>query len=349
MADESVVFVPAPAPRLLPWHSNAAEQLRQAWRSDRLPHALLLQGAEGLGKRAFAAWLAAAVLCERSAGAALNHCGACVSCTLIKAGTHPDLLWVAPAEDKQQISIEQTRATVVNRLTLTSYHQGYKVVVIEPAHQMTTSAANSVLKTLEEPAQRTLLILLTSQPSLLLATVRSRCQKITIARPSPDAALAWLSQETGSTVEPALLAFAGGAPLRALEYAGGKFADLNEHMQKSLGSLMAGRADVTQVAAEWVKVKDELADRLVWLDLWLQSIARGAFAGNADLVTFPGGSAHLPSPPRTLNISGVYSMVDRLRALRAQLARTALQRELAVESWLIALLEILTPAASTRA
>jgi DNA polymerase III subunit delta' len=144
-----------------------------------------------------------------------------------------------------------------------------------------------------------------------------------------------------------LLTFAGGAPLRALEYLGGRFDALNEHMQKSLGGLMAGRADVTQVAAEWHK--DALTDRLVWLDLWLQSIARAALAGNADLVTFPGGSAHLPSPPRTLNISGVYSMVDRLRALKAQLARTALQRELAVESCLIALLEILTPAASTRA
>ena len=345
MPDESILFVP-PAPRLLPWHSTATEQLRQAWRSDRLPHALLLQGAEGLGKGSLAAWLAAAVLCEQSAGAALNHCGACPSCTLIKAGTHPDLLWVAPAENKQQISIDQMREAA-NRFHHTSRQLGYKVVVIDPAHQMTTSAANSVLKTLEEPTPRSLLILLTSQPSLLPATVRSRCQRITIARPAPGAALAWLKEESGGDVNPALLAFAGGAPLRALEYVGGKFDALDEQMQKSLGSLAAGRTDVTQVAAEWQK--DALEDRLVWLDLWLQSIARAAFAGNADLVTFPGGSAHLPSPPRTLNISGVYSMVDRLRALRAQLARTALQRELAVESWLIALLEILTPAASTRA
>jgi len=344
MSDESIVQIPAP--RLLPWHASAAAQLRQAWRSNRLPHALLLQGAEGVGKGTLASWLAGAVLCKRSAaGAELEQCGACVSCTLIEAGTHPDLLWVAPEEDKQQISIEQTREAV-NRFTHTSHQKGYKVVAIEPAHQMTTNAANSVLKTLEEPTPRSLLILLTSQPSSLPPTVRSRCQKVTIARPSPDAALAWLKEETGGAVAPALLAFAGGAPLRALEYAGGRFDALNEHMQKSLGDLMSGRADVTQVAAEWQK--GVLADRLVWLDLWLQSIARAALAGNADLVTFPGGSAHLPSPPRTLNISGVYSMVDRLRALRSQLARTKLQGELAVESCLIALLEILTPAASTR-
>jgi DNA polymerase III subunit delta' len=103
--------------------------------------------------------------------------------------------------------------------------------------------------------------------------------------------------------------------------------------------LLSGRADVTQVAAAWGK--DALPDRLTWLDLWLTSVARGAVAGNADLITFPIRGAHLPSMPRTLNISGVYSMVDRARALKSQLARTALQRELAVESWLIALLDVL--------
>ena len=214
---------------------------------------------------------------------------------------------------------------------------------------MTPSAANSVLKTLEEPTPRSLLILLTSQPSLLLPTVRSRCQKITIARPSPDAgARVAARRKRAKASSRALLEFAGGAPLRALEYADGRFDALDEHMQKSLGSLLSGRADVTQVAAEWaegcVGGSTDLARPVA------HSRSRAAaLAGNADLVTFPGGPAHLPSLPRTLNISGVYSMVDRARALKAQLARTALQRELAVESWLIALLDVLAPpAASTQ-
>jgi DNA polymerase III subunit delta' len=104
---------------------------------------------------------------------------------------------------------------------------------------------------------------------------------------------------------------------------------------------------VTQVAAAWGK--DALPDRLTWLDLWLSSVARGAVAGNADLITFPIRGAHLPSMPRTLNISGVYSMVDRVRALKAQLARTALQRELALESWLVALLQTFGTESAPRA
>jgi DNA polymerase-3 subunit delta' len=327
-------------PQLLPWHEAAAAQLRKAWGANRLSHALLLQGAAGVGKQAFAAWLACAVLCDKSAGATLKCCGECPSCTLFAAGSHPDLVLVIPEEDKQQISIDQVRAAT-ERLTKTSYRQGYKVAIVDPAHMMTPNAANSVLKTLEEPSARSLLILITSQPSLLLPTVRSRCQKITIARPSREQAIEWLSAKSGHAIPAALLEFAGGAPLRALAYADGRFDALNEHMQKTLGALLAGQADVTQVAAEWEK--DALNERLTWLDLWLSSLARGALAGNADLITFPGRSTHLPSPSGPLNISGVYGMVDRARALRSQLSRTALQRELAVESWLIALLEVLEP------
>lgn len=323
---------------MLPWHSAAIGQLRQAWSANRLPHAILVQGADGLGGESFAAWLAAAVLCEKSVEGALDVCGACASCALIKAGSHPDLHWVAPEEDKTQLSVDQVRAAC-EKLSKTSFRQGYKVAIIEPAHQMTPGAANSVLKTLEEPSKGSLLVLLTSRPSGLLPTVRSRCQKLTIARPSTADAMTWLQKESGKAVSPALLEFAGGAPLKALAYADGAFDALNQHMQKSLRDLLSGDADVTQVAAEWEK--DALIDRLVWLDLWLSSLARTAIAGSDDRVTFPGGPAHLPSPSRPLNISALYSMVDRTRALKAQLARTALQRELAVESWLIALLEVL--------
>lgn len=341
--DEQSAPQPLPKPHLLPWHATAIAQLRQAWGANRLPHAILVQGAEGLGTGSFAAWLSAAVLCEKSVGETLDVCGTCASCALIKAGSHPDLYWVAPEEDKTQLSVDQVRAAC-EKLSKTSFRQGYKVAVVEPAHQMTPGAANSVLKTLEEPSKGSLLILLTSRPSGLLPTVRSRCQKLTIARPSTADAMAWLQQEAGKAISPALLEFSGGAPLRALEYADGRFDALNQHMQKSLRDLLSGDADVTQVAAEWEK--DALIDRLVWLDLWLSALARTAIAGTDERVTFPGGPAHLPSPTRPLNISALYSMVDRARALKAQLARTALQRELAVESWLIGLLEALAPAKS---
>jgi len=155
MAEEATVEV---APRLtspLPWHAPAVTQLAAAWASQHLPHALLLHGAAGLGKRHLAAWLAASVLCDRGAGA-LGRCGACASCKLIAAGSHADLAWVLPEEDKLQLSVDQIRA-LSERLAKTSYRQGgYKVAIIDPAHQMSVAAANALLKTLEEPPPKTL-------------------------------------------------------------------------------------------------------------------------------------------------------------------------------------------------
>lgn len=335
---------PFSAAELLPWHVAAAAQIQAAWGAKRLSHAVLLQGADGLGQRSLAAWIARAVLCER-AGDVLESCGECASCKLVDAGTHPDLHWIIPEEDKQQISVDQVR-DMCERLSRTSYRRGYKIAIVDPAHQMTPSAANSLLKTLEEPAAQSLIILMSSRPSALLPTVRSRCQKITVKRPSGAEAQAWVQARSGAAIDAQLIEFAGGAPIRALQYAGDRFQALDEEMSKGVSALLARQADVTQVASEWAD--EVLADRLTWLDLWLTSAARGALGGNADLITFPRVPVHLPSPAHALNISGVYSMVDRARALKAQLGRTALQRELAVESWLIALLETLTPSQALR-
>lgn len=340
MAESKAESTEVVKPRVYPWLNAAADQLQQAWAARRLSHALLLHGPEGIGKRAFAAWVAAALLCERSQGGPLQTCGVCGGCKLSEAGSHPDFFWVSPEEDKTQISIDQLRAAS-ERLSKTAYREGYKIAIVQPAHQMTPSAANSLLKTLEEPTPDTLLVLVTSRPSSLLPTVRSRCQKLALAGPSTEEALDFVRGESGQAAPRDLLEFVGGTPLRALEQGGGAFTALNDHMVKTLEGLFSGRADVTQIAAEWAD--ERLNDRLNWVDLWLQSLARGAVAGSADLITFPSRPPHLPSSSRTLNISGVYSLVDRARALKAQLARTALQRELAVASWLFALLELVAP------
>lgn len=340
MADEATTLIPSP--RLLPWHDSAVQQMQSAWGARRFPHALLLHGPEGIGKRHLAAWLAAALLCENSLDA-LQVCGRCASCQLIAAASHPDLLWISPEEDKQQISVDQIRAGTA-RLTQTSYRQGYKVAIVEPAHQMTVSAANSLLKTLEEPTARSALVLIASRPSSLLPTVRSRCQKIAVGSPSGEQALQWLRAEANADVSPQLLEFTGHAPLRAQELAQGGFQQLDMDMQRTLTQLFSGHTDVTQVATDWAK--SLLPERLTWLDLWLMSVARTAIGGNADLFTFPARSAHLPSPSPALNISATYALIDQIRALKAQLARTALQRELAIESLLISMLQTLLPSAA---
>ncbi|MGD9843054.1 MAG: DNA polymerase III subunit delta' [Steroidobacteraceae bacterium] len=305
-----------------PWHLPIYTQLNRSWQLQRLPHALLLHGVAGLGKYQFAQWLAHAVLCERDAQS-LMPCGDCVSCKLNQAGSHPDLLLISPEDDKQQISVDQIR--VANeRLNITSTRNGYRVAIVEPAHQMTNAAANSLLKTLEEPGTDSLIILVTSQAASLLATLRSRCQQLGMAVPTTAVAQAWLQDQTGKSVSAELLRLAGGAPLRAMAYAEASFEHLRESMSSGLGALSDGSADLTQLAQAWAD--EHLIERLHWLDYWLAEQIQREVVRNADPVT----RQSLHGAAQVLNISPMFLVLDKLRELKVQLRRTALQRELAL-------------------
>lgn len=337
MSDEAA---PLASPQCLPWHGELARRLDASRRAQRLPHAVLLHGAEGLGKRNFAAWLAYSLLCERDRHS-FAFCGECASCVLMRAGTHPDFHWIRPEEDKQQISIDQIRL-VAQKLAQTSGRHGWKVAIVEPAHQMTPGAANSLLKTLEEPTQNSLLMLLSARPGALPATIRSRCQQLEMPKPRLEEVQRWCMETAGLELAPELIEFCSGAPLAALDYVrSGQFDDLNERMMRAVSDLLTGSADVMQVAPAWAD--ERLLDRLKWLDLWLSQRTRAWIAGSDELITFPERAVPLPSGGAPLNITAVYEVIDRIRLLRAQLTRTALQRELAVESLLLDLLSALRP------
>ncbi len=313
----------------LPWQQPLWEQINNSWQANRLPHALLLQGVAGLGKLLFAHWLAQAVLCEARA-VELQPCGECASCRLHAAGSHPDLVLVFPEEDKQQISVDQIRAAN-ERLGMTSSRSGYRVAIIEPAHQMTAAAANGLLKTLEEPGQRSLIILVTSQPSAMLPTIRSRCQQLGMRTPKPDQAQQWLEQQTGKSLPAELLSHACGAPLKALEYAQGRFESLRQSMAPGVQALTEGGGDVTQIAQGWAD--EQLPERLDWLDGWIATRIRREILRIADPVT----REPLQGAAQVLNISALFQTLDKVRELKRQLRRTALQRELALETVLLLL------------
>ena len=317
----------------LPWHSALHAQLHTSWREQRWPHALLLHGPEGVGKLTLALQLTNAILCDRPT-ADWQGCGQCASCKLLQSNTHPDYIWLTPEEDKQQISVDQIREACA-QLALTSYRRGYKVAMIAPADLMTIAAANSLLKTLEEPVPNTAMILVTSRVGALLPTIRSRCQQVAVRVPRADAAREWLAT-TGKTVSPQLLRFANGAPLRALALADGQFETLWQEVASDIASLTAGGQDVTHIAKRWVAAN--FVDRLSCVDHWIGNRVRSAIVGTADPIT----GTPLPTDARQLNISRLYGCLDRVRALQAQLTRTALQRELAADALLVDLLEALS-------
>lgn len=198
-------------------------------RRARLPHALLLIGQKGLGKFALAREFAASLLCEQPTADG-RACGACLACNWFGQGNHPDFRLLQPdaladegeleegkKKPSQQITIDQVRE-LDEFLGVGSHRGGLSIVLVNPAEAMNRNAANSILKTLEEPPANVLFLLVSSEPPRLLPTIRSRCQAIPVGVPSAAAAGRVLAA-AGVADGDHWLALSGGSPRFALEMA----------------------------------------------------------------------------------------------------------------------------------
>lgn len=278
---------------LAPWLAPHWQRLTQARAAGRLPHALLIAGPRGVGKRLLVDRLARALLCPnpRPDGAA---CGRCADCRLAQAGSHPDLMRVAPDPGSKsgEIRIDSIR-DLRDRATLTAGRGGHILFIIDPADRMNTAASNALLKTLEEPPGPVLLCLIAEDPGRLPATVRSRCLLLRQGLPAPDQALEWLgkqiqSGQSGGPPPEIRLGLARGAPLSARDAVDGALLELHANLRESLVGIAQGRLDPVAEARAWSGAEARLS--LSWLAGWLCDLLRLAVAGeDARLADAVGG------------------------------------------------------------
>ncbi len=263
-------------PSLPPWLLSPWSALQGARRANRFPHALLLTGPLGVGKRLLVEALARSLLCPRTDARGFA-CGQCPDCLLLAAGTHPDLVRVGPDEETKsgEIRVDAIRA-LAGTEGLTAHRGGWKLILIDPAHRMNVSAANALLKTLEEPAPSTLMCLVSEQPSRLTATIRSRCQALHLALPVEAEALAWLTPQVRGLNATTLLHLAHGAPLRALELADKERLAVREKLFAGFVAVAQGQRDPLAEAAAWNEADPALL--LDWLSGWLSDLLRLAGA-----------------------------------------------------------------------
>ncbi|MGH8158182.1 MAG: DNA polymerase III subunit delta' [Rhodanobacter sp.] len=238
---------------IMPWHAEHWMRLQARRQRDALPHALLLCGPAGLGKRVFVQRFVQGLLCERPVDG--EACGGCRSCLLVVAGTHPDVIGLSfglrkDGVQRSEIVVEQIRELSA-RLAMRSQFGGWQVATIDPADAMNTAAANALLKTLEEPSAQTMLILLADAPWRLPQTIRSRCQRIEFQLPATVEALAWLQAEGVHDAAAALTA-ASGNPGRAQAWAQQGALERRLEVRKDLAALAAGRGQPTEVVKRWL-------------------------------------------------------------------------------------------------
>jgi DNA polymerase-3 subunit delta' len=333
--DEDLVVPPDAAPALeradLPWFGALRERLGAMQDQGRLPHGLLLFGQPGAGQAEIGLWIAARLLCR----AAAKPCGQCVDCRLFLAGSHPDFRWISIASGKKEISIEQMRA-LSEALSLRSYRGGAKVALIEPAEAMNIKSFNALLKTLEEPADDTFLLLATSRSDRMPRTIASRCMRQRVPLPATGAALAWLNAAHPRAGWEGLLRLAHGAPFLAVDYAQAGLENLDQEMQEALAEGMNGRMDVVGAARAWAE--NAPAARLFWLESWLTQGLKDA-GQSSDLVN----NNRLPwlrPPGLETKIRAGYRLLDQLRDAR-RLVGGSLNTQLLFEALLVALAALL--------
>ncbi len=255
----------------LPWQTENWNKLQLANQADRLTHAVLFTGPVGIGLEHFSRCLTASLLCENSEADA-HACGDCRSCHLIKGESHPDLFNIEPEESGKQIRVDEVRK-LIDSIHLTSTYGRYKIAVITPADAMNRSAANSLLKTLEEPPGHSLLILLSHRPNLLPITIRSRCQHVRFNPAYDDATVRWVNEnlQAGENAED-LLKMAGGAPLAIEEMLESHVLEYQRNILDDFFALKGRREDPIKVAEKWKTY--ETSRVLLWLTQLLADMVR---------------------------------------------------------------------------
>ena len=312
-----------------PWLKIERKRLFDQIGRDQLPHALLIHGPTGTGRRLLAMSIAGRLLdLDLSNDAAVNGPDALFGEE--SASIHPDLFIVQPPEDKRTIPVDGIRS-LIEFLNLTSHQGGYKVVLINPANTMSANAANSLLKTLEEPPGNAAIVLVTNSLNRLTPTIVSRCQRVRIAIPAAEDALEWLRECNASVEWEPVLNMAGGAPITALEYQQAGVRAQVEKFEEDIDSLQRRQTTPTVVAHSRARKGQNIALYLSWLYQRLGSEIMASQPGAAMQSSLNPRNDSLQIGAENLNIVGAFDELQHIGKLR-RLLGSGINMELQVSA-----------------
>lgn len=321
--------------QILPWQQKNWEHLCSYIAQKRIPQALLITGNKGLGKQQLAHQFAVALLCATPKENGMA-CGLCSSCLLVNAETHPDFIQVQPEESGKGIGIGQIRS-LITRLTLKPQFETYRLVIVNPADKMNNAAANAFLKCLEEPTERTMIILITEKPAKLPATIISRCQKLAVATPNKDDVVKWLAETLQSDAASIKtlhrnISLAQGAPLLALDYANDEILTLRNECFNAWMAIAKQLKSPVIIAEDWHKLP--ATPLIFWITSWIIDLIKCFYQAQVENLYNPDLNAQLQELSKRLELKGLYKLYDLLLLGRQRLD-TQINKQLLFEEILI--------------
>lgn len=309
---------------LYPWLESTLADWSRAIAQQSVPASTMLVSSTGMGAESLIKQMAASVLCSNGS----SPCGFCHSCHLLAADSHPDFHQVEPEKNAKSINVEQIRA--VNRLAQESSQLGgFRVITISPAEAMNESAANALLKTLEEPPSDCCFILSVNQVSRLLPTIVSRCRQIHLPPLNQDKVADWASQQLGETVAPYVVKLNSFSPLAVTE-----FVETKQHVEfekLASGFISFLQQPTDQLLQFSAQVNRDVEMHLTWLWYLLTDAQKYHFSID-QIDAIP----HSANVSRLCDYPVLYRQTRALCHLIQQLKQfSGLNSELLITDWLL--------------
>lgn len=319
-------------------HDRIKENLKNSIQLNKISHAYIFNGAEGIGKKTIASVFAKAIQCEEGG---VEPCGKCHSCIQAESGNHPDIIWVKH-ESPSSIGVDDVRGQVNSDILIKPYSSRYKIYIIDDAQKMTVQAQNALLKTIEEPPEYGIIIFLTTNADSFLPTILSRCVTLNLKQLLNSEIEKYLTRELKipDYMAKFAAAFAQGRLGRAVDIASSE--NFNELKDSVLNVVKhVNEMDITEVI-ETVKQfsahKLEIDDYIDFMMTWYRDVLIYKSTNDANLVIFKDELKSIRKDATNRSYDGLNRILKAMDVAKTRLAANV-NFDLAMELMLLTIKE----------
>ena len=300
-------------------HKDIINYIRNAVREDKVSHAYILNGERGAGEKVLAHLFAATLLCEKGGP---DPCNECHSCRQAESGNHPDIIKVTH-EKPNSISVDDIREQVNNTIMIKPYQGPYKVYIIPQADMMTPQAQNALLKTIEEPPEYAVIMLLTENADTLLPTINSRCVMLKL-RNIKDTLIKKYLMETMQVPDykaDMCTAFAQGNMGRAIMLANSEhFNEIRDEAVQLLKYINEMElSEIVQAVSRITAYKLEINDYLDIIMIWYRDVLLYKATKDMDKVVFKDQIKYIKERAKRSSYEGIELIIESLEKAKARL------------------------------
>lgn len=300
-------------------HEDIVKHFKSSIELSKVSHAYILNGEKGVGKKTLASVVAKSLQCESGEA---DPCGKCKSCLQAETGNQPDIIWVKH-EKPNVISVDEIRTQLVNDIDLKPYSSRYKIYIVPDSQMMNQQAQNALLKTLEEPPEYAIIILLTNNVDKFLPTILSRCIVLNFKPVEPLHMMEYLVSNIGVDQEKARFCtdFAQGNLGKAVRLAiSPDYNEIREDSVRLLRKISDMEMDeIIQAVKNMGKYKLDIADYIDIMTMWFRDILMVEISNSPNKIIFKHEFSTMKKQASRMSYEGIEKILEAMDKLKVRL------------------------------